>query len=101
MQPASRLIESESVQPGAAGASVPERAPGLTVRGSTLSYAESESVEAGLKFKTRSGLIVETTGVTLFVDSTDVYAHEVEIQEGVGEGNRYYHNLDAAEPIEE
>jgi hypothetical protein len=66
-----------------------------------LSYAESESVEAGLKFKTRSGLMVETTGETLLVDSNDLYVHEVEIQEGVGQGNRYYHNLDAAEPIED
>ncbi len=66
-----------------------------------MSYAQSESVEAGLKFKTSSGLIVETTGVTLHVDSRDLYVHEVEIQEGVGQGNRYYHNLDAAESIEE
>lgn len=65
-----------------------------------LNYTESESVEAGLKFKTFSGIIVGTTGVTLHVESHDLYVHEVEIQEGVGQGNRYYHNLDAAEAIE-
>ena len=59
-----------------------------------------EEVEAGLKFKTRSGIVVETTGVSLHVESTEVYVHEVIIAQGVGEGNKYLHNLDSAEPVE-
>ena len=62
-----------------------------------MKYAENETVEAGIRFKTKGGLVVETTGVTMHVESTDVFVHEVEIVEGVGEGNRYYHNLDTAE----
>ena len=65
-----------------------------------MKYSEMEEIEAGLKFKTRSGITVETTGVSLHVESTEVYAHEVVIVQGVGEGNRYLHNLDSAEPIE-
>lgn len=33
----------------------------------------------------------------MHVESTDVFVHEVQIVEGAGQGNRYYHNLDAAE----
>lgn len=62
-----------------------------------MKYAENETVEAGIRFKTKGGLVVETTGLTMHVESTDVFVHEVEIVEGVGEGNRYYHNLDTAE----
>jgi len=40
------------------------------------------SVEAGLRFKTLAGLVVETTGVTLHIGSTEVHVHEVEIVEG-------------------
>ncbi len=65
-----------------------------------MSYAESESVEAGLKFKTVSGLMVETTGTTVLVDSHDVYVHEVEILEGAGQGNKYLYNLDSGELLE-
>ena len=56
-----------------------------------------ESIEPGLKFKTLSGIITETTGVTVFVESTEVYVHELVITEGTGEGNKYLHNLDSAE----
>lgn len=74
------------------------RLPALK-RGFTLTYAETETVESGLKFKTISGLMVETTGVSLLVESHDVYVHEVVITEGIGEGNKYLHNLDSAEPL--
>ena len=66
-----------------------------------MSYAEMEEVEAGLKFKSTSGLLVETTGVSLNVDSHDINVHEVVILEGVGEGNTYYYNLDSAEPLDD
>ena len=61
-----------------------------------MGYAQEESVESGLQFETKSGLMVETTGVTLLVESVDKYVHEVVILEGVGEGNKYLHNLDSA-----
>jgi len=61
-----------------------------------MGYAQEESVESGLQFETKSGLKVETTGVTLLVESVDKYVHEVVILEGVGEGNKYLHNLDSA-----
>ncbi len=31
-------------------------------KGGTLKYAEMDSIEVGLKFKTVSGIMVETTG---------------------------------------
>ena len=64
-----------------------------------MKYSEMESLEPGLKFKTRSGIMVETTGVTVHVESTSVYAHEVVITEGLGQGNKYLHNLDSAEQL--
>ena len=66
-----------------------------------MGFAEMEAVDAGIKFKSHSGLMVETTGVSLTVDSHDITVHEVSILEGVGEGNTYYYNLDTAELIEE
>ena len=68
-------------------------------QGDKLKFSEMESIDAGLKFKTIGGLMVETTGVTVHVESTEVYVHEVQITEGVGEGNKYLHNLDSAEPL--
>ena len=65
-----------------------------------MKYAEMDSVEAGLKFKTISGIMVETTGSTTLVDSHDVYVHEVVITEGVGEGETYLYNLDAGELVD-
>jgi hypothetical protein len=47
-----------------------------------MAYAEQPSVEAGLRFKTCSGLVVQTTGNSLHVDSHNIYVHEVEIVEG-------------------
>ena len=51
-----------------------------------MAYAEMTSVEAGLRFKTRAGLVVETTGVTLHIESTEVNVHEVVIVDGEGQG---------------
>ncbi len=62
-----------------------------------MAYAEMTSVEAGLRFKTRAGLVVETTGVTLHIASTEVHVHEVVIIDGEGQGKKYLHNLDYAE----
>ena len=62
-------------------------------------YAEMDSVEAGLRFKTQSGLVVETTGVTQLIESNGEYVHEVTIAEGEHEGNKYLHNLDSAEKL--
>ena len=64
-----------------------------------LAYAEMTSVEAGLRFKTRAGLVVETTGVSLHIESVEVNVHEVVIIEGEGQGNKYLHNLDFAEKV--
>ena len=64
-----------------------------------MSYAEMTSVEAGLRFKTRAGLVVETTGVSLNIESVEVNVHEVVIVEGEGQGNKYMHNLDYAEQV--
>ncbi len=64
-----------------------------------LAYVDMNSVESGLRFKTRSGLIVETTGVSLHIDTTQVNVHEVVIVEGEGEGEKYLHNLDVAEQV--
>ena len=58
-----------------------------------------DSIDAGLKFRTISGILVETTGETVQVESTDVYVHEVTITEGTGSGNKYLHNLDSAEAL--
>ncbi len=64
-----------------------------------MEYSKSETIEAGMRFKTKSGIIVETTGITMNVESTEVFVHEVEIVEGIGQSNRYYHNLDTVKPI--
>ena len=64
-----------------------------------MSYAEMTTIEPGLRFKTRSGLIVETTGVSQEIESVDVYVHEVVIVEGTGKGSKYLHNLDYAEKV--
>ena len=64
-----------------------------------MAYAEQNSVEKGLRFKTRGGLVVETTGSTTHIASTNVYVHEVEVVEGPSTGSKYLHNLDYAEPV--
>ncbi len=60
-------------------------------------YAEMPSIDAGIKFKTRAGLVVETTGVSLQIESVEVHVHEVVIVEGEWQGEKYLHNLDYAE----
>ncbi len=62
-------------------------------------YAEMNSIEAGLKFKTRAGLIVETTGVSQQLENHELHVHEVVIVEGEGQGEKYLHNLDYAEKV--
>ena len=62
-------------------------------------YAEMTSIDAGIKFKTRAGLVVETTGVSQQLEINDVNVHEVVIVEGDGQGEKYLHNLDYAEKI--
>ena len=62
-----------------------------------MGYVDMNSVESGLRFTTRSGLIVETTGASLHIDTTQVNVHEVVIVEGEGVGEKYLHNLDVAE----
>ena len=64
-----------------------------------MKYAEMASVEAGLRFKTQGGLMVETTGVTQHIESHKLYVHEVAILEGTGQGTKYLHNLDFAEKV--
>ena len=68
-----------------------------------MPYAEMASVEAGLKFKTRSNIVVTTTGKSLAVTphgkSSEIYVHEVSIAEGPNQGSVFWHNLDAAEAV--
>jgi hypothetical protein len=65
-----------------------------------LKYSETVSIEAGMRFKTIGGLFVETTGESEYIESVEVHVHEVMIAEGVGQGNKYLHNLDSAEPLQ-
>jgi hypothetical protein len=65
-----------------------------------LSYSTMEEVDAGIKLKTFGGLLVETTGTSMHIESNDIHVHEVVITEGVGEGNKYLYNLDSGTVIE-
>ena len=65
-----------------------------------LEYSKMKEIDAGIKLKTISGIEVETTGSTLFVDAAELFVHEVVITDGVGEGNKYLHNLDSCEALE-
>ena len=64
-----------------------------------MSYAEMDTIEAGLRFKTLGELVVETTGVSQHIESTNVHVHEVVIVEGEFQGTKYLHNLDYAESL--
>ena len=64
-----------------------------------MAFAEQSSVEKGLRFKTKGGLLVQTTGSTTHIASTNVYVHEVEVVEGPSQGSKYLHNLDYAESV--
>ena len=67
-----------------------------------MAYGEQDSVQAGLRFRTRSGVVVETTGNTSHVQSKavpqGVYVHQVRIAEGDQKGTTFLCNLDYAEP---
>ena len=63
-----------------------------------MAYAEQASVSPGLRFKTLGGIVVKTTGATVRVESQHLYVHEVEIVEGPGQGHKFLHNLDYAQP---
>jgi len=65
----------------------------------SLAYAEMTRIDAGLKFKTRGGLTVETTGVTQAIENHDMNVHEVVIIDGAGEGSKYLIHLDYAEQV--
>ena len=68
-----------------------------------MAYAEMNPIEAGLRFKTRSDLVVTTTGKSLAVtphgQSSEIYVHEVTITEGPNQGTAFWHNLDAAQAL--
>lgn len=64
-----------------------------------MKYSEMETIESGLRFKTASGPVVETTGVTKHIETVQLYVHEVVILEDPGKGNTFLHNLDSAEPL--
>ncbi len=64
-----------------------------TGKGKYMAYAEQNSVEKGLRFKTRSGLVVETTGGTTYIAGVNIYVHEVEVVEGPSTGGKFLHNL--------
>ena len=64
-----------------------------------MAYTDMTSVEPGKRFKTRAGLVVETTGVTQYIESTDHHVHEVVIVEGAGVGSKYLLHLDYAEEL--
>ena len=64
-----------------------------------MNYAKMDSIEPGVRFKTRAGLIVETTGTTQQLETNNLQVHEVVIVEGAGEGSKYLHNLDYAEKL--
>jgi hypothetical protein len=65
-----------------------------------MAYAQQESVQPGLLFKSASGLLVKTTGHTVLIKSLNIYVHEVEVVEGVGKGDKFLHNLDVAQPVQ-
>ena len=69
------------------------------MEGNSLKYAEMDSIEAGLRFKTQSGLLVETTGISQNIELHNIHVHEVVIIEGTGQGYKYLHNLDSAEQL--
>lgn len=64
-----------------------------------MSYSETTSVDAGLRFKSPSGSVVETTGTSLHIAAHNLYVHEVVIAEGTGSGYKYLMNLDTSDPL--
>jgi hypothetical protein len=64
-----------------------------------VKYAEMANIGAGLKFKSPSGLLVETTGSTQHVASHHLYVHEVVVVEGSNQGQKFLLNLDYAQAL--
>ena len=64
-----------------------------------MKYSETNTIEAGMKFTTTSGLIVETTASSLEIETNGIFVHEVKIIEGHNEGNTFLNNLDMAEKV--
>ena len=64
-----------------------------------MKYSEMNAIEAGIKFSTTSGLIVETTGSSLEIETNGIFVHEVKIIEGDNTGNTFLHNLDMAKKV--
>ncbi len=62
-------------------------------------YAEMTSIVAGMKFKTPSGLLVETTGKSQLIASHKINVHEVTITDGASSGQQFLFNLDYAQPV--
>ena len=65
-----------------------------------MRYADQPSIEAGLLFKTHSGLLVRTTGHTVYIQSVNKCVHQVVIVAQTGKGNEFLLNLDAAKPVD-
>lgn len=62
-----------------------------------MGYTEQDSIEVGLRFKSPSGMTVETTGTTSYIDAHSMHVHEVKIVEGEWAGETFLLNLDYAE----
>ncbi len=63
-----------------------------------MAYVEQSSVDAGIRFKSPSGILVETTGNTVHIPAHEMYVHEVVIVDGVGKGEKFLLNLDSSTP---
>lgn len=64
-----------------------------------MKYAEMGNIQAGLKFKSPIGLLVETTGTTQHIASHSIYVHEVVVVEGASQGQKFLLNLDYAQAV--
>lgn len=64
-----------------------------------MKYAEMENIESGVRVRSPSGLVVETTGNTQHIEAVGVYVHEVVIVEGANEGEKFLLNLDSTQPL--
>ena len=64
-----------------------------------MKYAETKSIPPGLRFRSPSGILIDTTGATQHVASHGVYVHEVVVVEGTGQGQKFLLNLDCAQAV--
>ena len=62
-----------------------------------VKYAEMQSIQPGLRFKSPSGLLIETTGTTQRIASHSMYVHEVAVVDGPRQGQKFLLNLDYAQ----